>query len=129
MAQSRIPGRGLGALVVAMVCGVAGAAPSDLLKPAPDARMQPFRERLTGLVREVKRDNEGTKQVLSEHGVDIGSGTHVRILNVDIFRSDVDVRVVSSDSNHYGEEIYCFVPPNSGGQPMFSKVLQRVPGN
>lgn len=52
MAQSRIPGRGLGALVVAMVCGVAGAAPSDLLKPAPDARMQPFRERLTGLVRE-----------------------------------------------------------------------------
>jgi len=77
---------------------------------------------------EVKHDNEGAAGILAEHGVDIGSGTHVRILNVDIFRSDVDVRVVSSNSEHYGERIYCFIPPNSGGQPMFSKVLQRVPG-
>ncbi len=77
---------------------------------------------------EVKHDDEGASQVFSAHGVDVPSGTHVRILNVDIFRSDVDVRVVSTDSDHYGQEIYCFIPPNSGGQPMFNKVLQRVPG-
>lgn len=76
---------------------------------------------------EIKHDDEGASQLIGQHGVDIPSGTHVRILNVDIFRSDVDVRVVSTDSDHYGEEIYCFVPPNSGGQPMFNKVLQRVP--
>jgi hypothetical protein len=75
---------------------------------------------------EVKRDQEGAAQVLMEHGVDIGSGTHVRILNVDIFRSDVDVRVTSTDSDHYGEEIYCFIPPNSGGQPMFDSALQHI---
>lgn len=75
---------------------------------------------------EVKHDTEGEEQVLADHGVDIGSGTHVRILNVDIFRSDVDVRVTSTDSEHYGEEIYCFIPPNDGGQPMFNKALQHL---
>jgi hypothetical protein len=34
------------------MCGVACAAPSDLLKPAPDAQIQPFRERLMGLMRD-----------------------------------------------------------------------------
>jgi hypothetical protein len=75
---------------------------------------------------EVKHDNEGVAQVLGDHGVDIGSGTHVRILNVDVFRSDVDVRVTSTDSNHYGEEIYCFIPPNDSGQPMFDNALQHI---
>lgn len=75
-----------------------------------------------------KNDEEGDGQIILSHEVDIPSGTHVRILNVDIYRSDVDVRVTSTDSDHYGDEIYCFIPPNSGGQPMFDKVLQRVPG-
>lgn len=75
---------------------------------------------------EVKHDNEGASQILVEHEVNIPSGTRVRILNVDIFRSDVDVRVVSAGSDHFGDEIYCFIPPNSGGQPMFHRALQRV---
>jgi hypothetical protein len=75
----------------------------------------------------VKHDDEGEAQIIAQHGVNVPSGTHVRILNVDIFRSDVDVRVVSGDSDHYGEEIYCLIPSNSNSEPMFSKVLQRVP--
>jgi hypothetical protein len=52
IAESCTPWRGFGTFVSAFMCGVVWAAPSDLLKPAPDARIQPFRERLTGLVQE-----------------------------------------------------------------------------
>ncbi len=73
-----------------------------------------------------KHDREGVAQLLMEHGVDIGSGTHVRILNVDVLRSDVDVRVTSTNSDHYGEEIYCYIPQDSNGQSMFDEALQHL---
>jgi len=45
----------LASLIWIVICGAVLAAspsPPELLKPAPDARVQPFRERLTALVRE-----------------------------------------------------------------------------
>jgi hypothetical protein len=75
---------------------------------------------------QAKNDDEGAAEFLQGHEVDVTAGTRVRVLNSDIFRSDVDVRVTSTDSDAYGEEMYCLVKTNSGSQPLFQALLKRV---
>ena len=65
-----------------------------------------------------KNDNEGFSELLQQHQMSVPSGTHVRILNVDVWRNDVDVRVTSTDSPLYGERIFCMLPHADTGNAL-----------
>ena len=60
-----------------------------------------------------KNDNDGWKQALAEHSVPVSPGDHILVLNYDIFKGILDVRLRSGPNE--GERAYCLAGEKNNG--------------